>query len=441
MPAARPDVAIYFENLDGGGLQVVQLNVARELAVRGYHVQLIVSEARGALQSAVPPRIDVVELGPASRLATLWTARRLGRGTPAALLAAILRHSDVDASFRNVPALVTHLQRSRPRTLLAAQPSRNLEALLACRLLRDAPRVVVSEHNDLRSGHPLGHGKVGRRLISLQRWLYPAAHGVVAVSRGVAADVVRRARMPSERISVIYNPVVTPDIPRLAAEPVSHPWLIESGPPVILAAGRLGAAKDFPMLIRAFARLRQRRPARLVIIGQDKSERKTARRMARFRGIADEGGIAGEVDFPGFVANPFAWMARASVLAVSSRHEGFCNVIAEALACGCPVVSTDCPSGPAEILDGGRWGRLVAVGDEAAMAEALERTLDEPPDCTALRRRGADFSVAAAVDRYETLLFGPSSGASQAASRPAPAHIGQEEGGPVPDERAESSVS
>jgi glycosyltransferase involved in cell wall biosynthesis len=253
----------------------------------------------------------------------------------------------------------------------------------------------------------MGQGRRRRRLVALQRRLYPTADAVVAVSRGVAEDVAARSGLARERITVVYNPAVTPEIARLSQEPVAHPWFAAgTGTPVMLAVGRLGAAKDFPTLIRAFARLRAGRPARLVVLGKDKDARKTEKRVAGYRALAAELGVAGDVDFPGFAANPFAWMARASVLAVSSRHEGFCNVIAEALACGCPVVSTDCPSGPAEILEHGRWGRLVPVGDEAAMADALGATLDGPLEAAALQRRAQAFSLDRAVDRYEELLFG-----------------------------------
>ena len=407
---AAPDVAIYVENLDGGGIQAMRLRIAREMVARGRRVELVVSEAKGALADSVPAGVAVTELPTASRLAaaaSAWRGRVDGAGH---LLAATLFGGDADAALRHVPALVRYLQRAKPRALLAATPFRNVEALLACRAAGLPVRVVVSEHNDLRQGHPLGRGAIRRRLAGLQRALYPTADAVVAVSHGVAEDVAARSGLPVERISVVYNPAVSPELVELSRAPVPHPWLDGSGPPVVLAVGRLGAAKDFPLLIRAFARLRDRRPARLIILGKDKKPRRTAERIAAYRELAAGFGVAADVDFPGFTANPFAWMARASVLAVSSRHEGFCNVIAEALACGCPVVSTDCPSGPAEILEGGRWGRLVPVGDEAAMADALAATLAEPRSPEPLRARAQAFSVARAVDHYESLLFGqPSS--------------------------------
>ncbi|HMR30264.1 MAG TPA: glycosyltransferase [Geminicoccaceae bacterium] len=408
-PAGRPDVAIYLENLEGGGVQAICLNIARELLARGRRPTLVVSESDGALRADVPAAIGITEVRASSRLATLRRIMRLG-GMPPALPAAILWHRDDDASLRHVPALADYLAATRPHTLLAATPFRNLEALLACRLVAQPPRLLVTEHNDLGAGHPLGQGSVGLSLAALQRRLYPGADAIVAVSRGVAADIVRRSGIAPNRVEVVYNPVVIPRLPALAAEPVAHPWLAEPGPPVVLGVGRLSAAKDFHMLVRAFVRLRRRVPARLVIIGQDKSAAKTARRHQELRAIAAAGGVADDVDFPGFVRNPFSWMARAAVLGVSSRHEGFCNVIAEALACGCPVVSTDCPSGPAEILEDGKWGRLVPVGDEATMAEALEATLNAPSDPVRLRERAEPFTVAAAVDRYEALLFGGRAG-------------------------------
>lgn len=404
------DVAIYIENLDGGGVQAMRLKMARELVARGRRVHLVVGQAKGALVERVPAEIPVTELTLASRLATAAGALRGAVGNPLSALAATTFGRDDDAALRHLPGLARYLEQTGPGALLAATPYRNLEALLARRVAGRPMRVVVSEHNDLRHGHPLRRGWSGRRLISLQRALYPTADAIVAVSQGVAADVAARADLAVERIQVVYNPAVGPEITALAAAPVPHPWLAGDGPPVVLAVGRLGAAKDFPMLIRALGRLRRRRPVRLIILGKDKGPRQTTERIAQYRAQAAELGVAEDVDLPGFVANPYAWMARAAVLAVSSRHEGFCNVIAEALACGCPVVSTDCPSGPSEILDGGRFGRLVPVGDDAATAEALEATLTARPAPDLLRARGQEFSLARAVDRYEQLLFdGPAS--------------------------------
>ena len=163
--------------------------------------------------------------------------------------------------------------------------------------------------------------------------------------------------------------------------------------------GNLIRIKDFATLIRAFARLRATRPARLVILGEG-PEHGSLEQLARQLGVAPD------VDLPGFTINPYAFMARADVFALASRVEGLSNAIIEALACGCPVVSTDCPNGPAEVLEHGRYGRLVPVGDEAALTEAIAATLQASPDRDKLRRRAADFSVERATERYLQLLEG-----------------------------------
>ena len=174
----------------------------------------------------------------------------------------------------------------------------------------------------------------------------------------------------------------------------------------MLGVGRLSAAKDFATLIRAFAQLRHQRPARLIILGKGKNPKKTAKRQAALVDQARALGVAADLDLPGFVLNPYAYMARAAVLAVSSAHEGFCNVLVEAMACGCPVVSTDCPSGPAEILDYGRFGRLVPVGDDEALAAAIAGTLATPPEPNLLRTRARCFSLDRAVEQCEHLMLG-----------------------------------
>ena len=170
---------------------------------------------------------------------------------------------------------------------------------------------------------------------------------------------------------------------------------------------RFGRAKDFPTLIRALARVREQRPARLLILGEAANPRRSAKRKAELDAVAREVGVQDHVRLEGYVANPFPYMRLASVFALSSLYEGFGNVLVEAMACGCAVVSTDCPSGPAEILEHGRYGPLVQVGDHKALGDAILSVLDTPPDPELLRRRAADFTVNRAVDQYEALLGRP----------------------------------
>jgi glycosyltransferase involved in cell wall biosynthesis len=229
------------------------------------------------------------------------------------------------------------------------------------------------------------------------RFLYPSADAVVAPSRGVASSLLQLSPIPIQKVRVIYNPVVSPELYEKADAPIEHPWFQPHQPPVVLAAGRLVALKGYDTLLRAFARVRQETPARLVILGEG-PERPNLERLAA------ELGVAADVDLPGFDPNPFRYMKRAGVFVLSSRYEGLPNVLIQALACGCPVVSTDCPSGPSEILDGGRYGVLVPVDDVEAMAQAIVRAIREPtpqPPQEWLRQ----YEVESVAERYLEVML------------------------------------
>jgi glycosyltransferase involved in cell wall biosynthesis len=230
------------------------------------------------------------------------------------------------------------------------------------------------------------------------RLLYRRADGLAAISHGVAAAVAGLLGREPESIPVLHNPVVSPGFEALSAAAPEHPWFGDDVP-VVLAAGRLIRQKDYPTMLRAFALLAGRTPARLIVIGEGEDR-------GALEALAAELGIADRVAWPGFVANPYAWMAAARAFVLSSRWEGFGNVLAEALACGTPAVATDCPSGPAEILGEGAYGRLVPVGDAAALADALEATLAEPVDRGRLIARGKEFDIGRIGPGYEALIEG-----------------------------------
>jgi glycosyltransferase involved in cell wall biosynthesis len=191
----------------------------------------------------------------------------------------------------------------------------------------------------------------------------------------------------------VYNPVVTPELLAQAEAIAPHPWLQDGGPPVVLGVGRLVDQKGFATLLEAVARLRRERPLRLLVLGEGRRRGALERQARRL-------GLGADFALPGFAPNPFAYMARAGVFVLSSVYEGLPGVLIQALACGCPVVSTDCPDGPREILAGGEYGPLVPVGDAAALAAAIGRVLDAPPDRERLRRRGQAFGVEPAVLAY-----------------------------------------
>lgn len=355
-------LALFLPSLRGGGAERVMVHLARGFAERGFQVDLVLAKAEGPYLAEVPPSVRVVDLR-ASRV------------------------------LFSLPGLVRYLRKERPYALLSALNHANVIVCLAHRLARVPSRLVISEHTTLSASRP--QNARGRLLPWFMRWTYPWADAVIAVSQGVAEDLVRTLGISAERVKVIYNPVVDDDLLTKSKEPLDHPWFTEGAPPVILGVGRLTEAKDFPNLIRAFALVRAQRPARLMILGEGELR-------PQLEALVHELGLQDDVALPGFVENPYAYMARAAVFVLSSRWEGFGNVLVEAMACGTPVVSTDCPSGPREILDHGKYGRLVPVGDVKSLAESILKAMDEPPyrDLS----RVAEFTLEKSLERYGAVL-------------------------------------
>jgi glycosyltransferase involved in cell wall biosynthesis len=331
------------------------------------------------------------------------------------LLRPILLAYKTHRSIRYLPDFVHYLRQAHPTVVLAALTPANLVAVWA-QLLADIPmRVIISEHNTLSQmiAERAAFWR-WRFLPPLLKRVYAHADGIIAVSDGAADDLAQSTGLSRACITTIYNPVVTPDLLEQTRAPLDHAWFAARAAPVVLGVGRLAKQKDFPTLLRAFARVLKTRAVRLIILGEG-PERE------RLESLAQQLGIAAKVELPGFVDNPFAYMARAKVFVLSSRYEGFGNVLVEAMACDCPVVSTDCPRGPAEILGHAHTGQehskncpssglLVPVGDELALANAMLTVLVAPfghvDDAARERRhsRAAQFSVEHAVDRYLEVL-------------------------------------
>jgi glycosyltransferase involved in cell wall biosynthesis len=403
MPAAanpshpRMAVAILLPDLAGGGMQKVMSRLGTEMSARGATVDfLLCGHPRGEVE---PPPGTRARFLPRRRplRARLRMAARLG---PGALLPAVLpgRAGVLDALCR-------YLACERPHALIAAGLSANL--LASCAGHKAGVSTFLTVHNtlsvQLRRGAGSGEPSASRaRRLALPGALRRAcmtADGVIAVSAGVARDFADAVKVPAARITVIPNPVVDQALLVASRAPCPHPWLRPGSPPVLLGVGRLVAYKRFDLLIEAHAALRARFHHRLMILG-DGPERGPLEALARARGVAES------VHFAGRVENPYAYLARSALTALCSRDEGLPTVLIEALACGCPVVSTDCPHGPAEILDGGRYGALVPVDDVFALTDAIARTLTAPPDRAVLRARAGEFGVARAVDGYMALLGG-----------------------------------
>lgn len=332
--AAEPiDLCVVRPTLGQGGADRVTLTLLERLDRRRFRPRLVLMRTEGALLDRLPHDVPLHDLG-GRRLWTAWWP------------------------------LARHLRRRPPDVLLSTSGGANLIAALA-RLVSGRPmRLVLSERNILYRDQ----GGLKRWFQALlKRWLYPRADCVTAVSRGVAADLTARLGLPAASVRVVYNPVVTPEITDLATAPPPLRWYCE-GPPVVLAVGRLVPAKGFDLLLDAFAELD--RPARLVILGEGPLRPELERRSRAL-------GIEARVRLAGFDPNPFRHMARCAVFVLSSRFEGLPGALIQAMACGAAVVATDCPAGPAEIVEDGVDGLLVPVGDQAALVARITALLDD----------------------------------------------------------------
>lgn len=354
--------ALFLPSLMAGGVQRVMINLAHEFIAAGHSVDIVLVKAKGPFQSKLPAAVQLIDL-------------------------------DARHARSCLPALTRYLSHRKPDVLIAAQPHCNVVALCARRLGNRNTRVMTTEHASLTLNLTQESWYVRQFLPVLMRRFYRQADAIVAVSRGVADELSSVLGMDRAKIHVIYNPIVTSTIAQEASADLNHPWLAKGQPPVILSAGRFVAQKDFSTLLRAFARLRQRRVTRLIILGEGP-------KLAELETLATQLGIHTDVQFHPFTTNPFSFMARCAVFALSSAWEGLPNVLIEAMACGAQLVATDCPSGPREILDHGRCGRLVAVGDDRALATAIEQALDDPIPAERLRLRANEFSAIRVARQY-----------------------------------------
>jgi glycosyltransferase involved in cell wall biosynthesis len=331
------------------------------IVARGIATDLVVIRRQGRFFSELDPRVNVVEL-PQKRTMT------------------------------SIVGLKRYIDRRRPLAFFSNLTHTNVAAAIANSLARTRTRLILVERNEYSQNRTTKRGLV-RAAYGAVPWVYRRADIIGAVSDGVRADIARAVGIPDHRVALLHNPVITDDLPSLMQAPVDHPWLQGTGPGVILGIGRFSPQKNFPLLLEAFARVRQRRPARLILLG-DGAGRAGLAQKARALGVADD------VDMPGFDPNPFRYMARARLYVLSSDWEGLPTALIEAMACGCPVVATDCLGGPREILLDGELGPIVPRGDPAALAAAIEITLDNPGNPAARIERAQDFSLDKAVDRY-----------------------------------------
>jgi len=362
---AKKRIAFFLDALHGGGAERVVVNLLKGLVERDeFDLDLVLATKEGPYLDSVPPEVRIVDL-------------EAGRAVLATL------------------PLKNYLQANRPWAVVGSMGHVNVVASIATKLSRIETKLLLVEHNTISATQTrLRRAKL---VFQLMKLLYPTADAVGGVSVGVSRDLEQCLGLKPESVEVLYNPVVNQELIAKSQEDLDHPWFAADLPPVFLAVGRLNLQKDFLNLLEAFALVRKQKSARLMILGEGEERPQLETAIARL-------GIADDVLLPGFVSNPYAYMSHASCFVLSSSYEGLPTVLIEAMACGCPVVSTNCPSGPDEILAGGTFGVLVPVKDPEALSQGMLETLANPIDPQLLKEQANEYSTVKTVDRYVSLL-------------------------------------
>ena len=366
-------IAFFLPDLKGGGAERVFLDLCIHLTKRGNIVDLVIGTVAGEIASRIPKNINLINL----------ESKRISRA---------------------LPRLLRYLNSNHPVALFSTLSHASIIAIIASKLAKHKFKLIVRVATHLKEYYKEPRFLEARFMAFLVKFFYPHADEILAVSEGVADEICNFCKITRERVKVIYNPAFTPRITECLSLRSETAGIENDGKFLVLGVGSLTRPKDFSTLLKAFALVRKHIPARLIILGEGKERNSLV-------GLSKKLGIEDDFSLPGFVDNPFVFMQQASVLVLSSRREGLPNVLIQAMACGCPVVSTDCPSGPREILENGRYGKLVPVGHEHKLAEAILTTIEENPDTTAGIERAKDFSIEKIADQYLHLAIANKSGA------------------------------
>ncbi|BAL22945.1 glycosyltransferase [Azoarcus sp. KH32C] len=359
-------LALFMPSFGDGGVERMLVNLAGGLVERGVQVDFLTRSRKVPYLDRLDARVRLIETGKSGRLSVQ-------------------------------PAMCRYLREARPDFVLCGK-DRAAQAALLARRLSGVPFELVMRPGTTVSERVARRGFIKRwRAFRLIRSTYGSAAAVVGNSEGVVRDVQMIAELPDARMHLIRNPVVTPDLAAQAAEPVEHPWFALGEPPVIVGVGGLRTQKGFDTLLRAFAQVRAQRACRLLILGE-------GRLREELQDLARELDVAEDFALPGFDQNPYRFVARAGLFVLASRWEGSPNALTEALGLGAPVVATDCPSGPREILAGGTVAPLVPVDDVAALAAAMNQVLDNPGDAQKRRAAVAEYTVETCAARYHALF-------------------------------------
>jgi len=366
----EPLLSFFIPDLSVGGAEQVAITIVNGLAARGHNIDLLLSSASGELRSELSEQVSIVEMPPSK--------------TPVVGVAA------------HFPFLVSYLYRREPAALFPHLEHPSVVCLGVNKLLNTSTTVIPTQHSAF--GHAVEETSKDRVVRRVVPRLYPASDQIVSVSKGVANSVVEQTPVDMSDVSVLYNPVDVERIRERATQPVDHDWVESDERNVVLFVGRHASQKNLQAWVRAFERVASRDPdARAIIAGKGPCREQVLTTVERH-------GLSDLVSLPGYVDNPYRYMAKADTFLLASRYEGLPTVLIECLSVGCPVVSTNCPWGPSEILADGEYGTLVPVDDEAGLADAVSNTLENPPDPDLLRARAEDFSPEPVFDEYEQFL-------------------------------------
>lgn len=364
-------IALFLPNLHGGGAERMMLNLARELKSYPISIDLIVANLFGDYISLIPEGIEVFNLNSKKTIFSIFKLKK-------------------------------YIETNQPDILISTLRRANVTAVLSKILSKRQFKLILREANTFSSQAKIDETIPEKILNVLCKLLYPKADSIVAVSKEMANELVADLKINSGKIICIYNPVVDEMIQKKTLEKPEHKWLIQKNEKVIIGIGRITPQKDFETLIRAFSIVKKEIPSKLIILGKPDQSNGEFEKLIK---IVSELNIKNDVDFPGFVDNPFSYLANSDLFVLSSKFEGLPGALIQALYCGCPVVSTDCPTGPREILENGRFGLLSPPGDWQKLALNMLRTLKEPLTKNELQQRGSYFSSKKSGELYYDLCL------------------------------------
>ncbi len=374
MEKERIRVVFFLPSLEVGGTERGVVNLVNYIDEQKYRVSILLGKLKGDFIKEVKSSIEIENLNASVSLGLFFS-------------------------------LVRYFKTQKPDIFISAFPRVNVICILAKIFSGASVKIIITEHS-VFSMLPVIAKTSFRRLIArffmpaMVRFLYPKADAIICVARGIASDLQKSVKTKND-IKVIYNPVINDGIYQLALEQVNHLWFVNQDIPVIVAVGRLVECKDYPNLFKAFKLVLKKKPTRLVILG-DGPEKEN------LRNLVNQMGLSSSIAFLGFQSNPFKYMKQSSVFVLSSLQEGFGNVIIEAMACGVPVVSTNCPVGPGEIIENNKNGILVPVGNYQKMSDAILGILNNLQLAKNLissgKERAEFFSVNKSVAEYEKVF-------------------------------------